>query len=86
LRLMIGLTVLLLLAPTRRLLLRRWYIVLPAAMGAVFGLRFASAAVAQGAPAIVLLLAPLMAAGMFAGAVLDVFGRKPGGKNDEGQR
>jgi hypothetical protein len=83
----IGLTAALLLAPTRGLLLRYWFLVLPGIVGAVFGLRYATAAVAQGGPAVLLILAPLLAAGILAGAFFEVFGSKSGrNRENENER
>jgi hypothetical protein len=72
--LLTALTVVLLVAPVRRFVFSYWYIVLPGIAGIVFGLDFASRAVGSGAPAVILLLAPLLLAAMFIGAVRDVFG------------
>jgi len=58
------------LAPVRRY----WYIVLPAAAGIALGLNFAGEAVGGGAPGLLVLLAPLMAAAMLVGFFREAFG------------
>ena len=75
-------TVVLLVAPLRRL----WYIVLPGVAGLVFGLSYAFRAEAEGAPGIILLLAPAMAVAAFVGAFRDVFGGRSGGPKDDERR
>jgi hypothetical protein len=72
----------LLVAPLRR----HWYIVLPGLAGLVFGLSYAFRVEAEGAPGIILLLAPAMAVAAFVGAFRDAFGRRSGGPKDDEQR
>jgi len=67
-------TVVLVVAPVRRLVFSYWYIVLPGIAGIVFGLNFACQAVGSGAPGIILLLAPLLGAAMLIGAFRDFAG------------
>jgi len=70
----LGVTTALLIAPTRQLVFRYWYLIIPGAVGLVIGFRFAANAVNYGAPPILLLLAPVMAAGILAGGVSNCFG------------
>jgi len=72
---------LMLLAPVRRY----WYVVLPGIAGGYLGLSFACSAVAAGGPAVILLLAPLLGAAMFAGALKEFFGNRSA-PNGDGKR
>ena len=75
-------TLALVFAPIRRAAFAHWIIVLPVVGGLAFGLNFAMNAVASGAPPIVLLLIPLLAAGMLAGEFHNCRSGKPRDRDD----
>ncbi len=79
------LLVMLLIAPLRKLLFRFWYVILPGVGGIVFGLHYAADAIAQGAPSAIWIIAPLLAAASFVGALRGCHGSGRD-HDDEGRR